>query len=58
MLKKAASGVLASFSPSTYPRVRLGASLAAALLDGLFEHPVSVQVGVWGIMSRRLVEEE
>ncbi len=32
MLKKSASFVLASFRPSTY-------SLAAALLDELFEHP-------------------
>jgi hypothetical protein len=40
MLKKTASGVLASFKPSTYPRgYASGLSLAAALLDGLFEHP-------------------
>jgi hypothetical protein len=40
MLKKTASGVLASFKPSTYPRgYASGPSLAAALLDGLFEHP-------------------
>jgi len=39
MLKKSASGVLASLSDSTYRSVRLAASLAAALLDGLFEHP-------------------
>jgi len=37
MLKKPASVVLASFRPSTYPQgVRLGSSLAAALLDGPF----------------------
>ena len=42
MLKKTASSVLASFRPSTYPKVRLGPSLAAALLDGLFEHPAGV----------------
>jgi len=40
MLKKTASGVLASFRSSTYPRgYASGPSLAAALLDGLFEHP-------------------
>jgi hypothetical protein len=40
MLKKSASGVLASFRPSTYPRgYASGPSLAAALLDSLFEHP-------------------
>ncbi len=39
MLKKSASGVLASLRGSTYRRVRLASSLAAALLDGLFEHP-------------------
>jgi hypothetical protein len=40
MLKKATSSVLASLRPSTYPRgYAFGSSLAAALLDGLFEHP-------------------
>jgi hypothetical protein len=40
MLKKVASFVLASFRSSTYPRgYASGSSLAAALLDGLFEHP-------------------
>jgi hypothetical protein len=39
MLKKSASGVLASFRGSTYRSVRLASSLAAALLGGLFEHP-------------------
>jgi hypothetical protein len=40
MLKKSASGVLASFRSSTYPRgYASGSSLAAALLDGLFEYP-------------------
>ena len=39
MLKKSASGVLASLSGSTYQSVRLTSSLAAALLDSLFEHP-------------------
>jgi len=39
MLKQSASGVLASLRGSTYRSVRLASSLAAALLDGLFEHP-------------------
>src|ERR1041385_4123156 len=42
MLKKSASGVLASLRGSTYRSVRLASSLAAALLDGLFEHPEGV----------------
>src|SRR6187399_2484042 len=37
--KKSASGVLASLRGSTYRSVRLASSLAAALLDSLFEHP-------------------
>ena len=52
MLKKSASGVLASRRGSTYQPVRLAASFAAALLDGLFEHPVvvlaAVPLGVFG----------
>jgi len=39
MLKKSASSVLASLKDSTYRSVRLIFSLAAALLDSLFEHP-------------------
>jgi hypothetical protein len=39
MLKKSASIVLASLRGSTYRSVRLATSLAAALLDGLFEQP-------------------
>jgi hypothetical protein len=39
MLKKSVSIVLASLRGSTYRSVRLASSLAAALLDGLFEHP-------------------
>ena len=39
MLKKSASGVLASLRGSTYRSVRLASLLAAALLNGLFEHP-------------------
>jgi hypothetical protein len=42
MLKKSASGVLASLRGSTYRRVRLASSLAAALLDSHFEHPDAV----------------
>ena len=38
MLKKSASVVLASLRGSTYRSVRLASSLAAALLDDLFEH--------------------
>jgi hypothetical protein len=41
MLKKAPSVVLASLKACDVPqRVRLGSSLAVALLGGLFEHPV------------------
>jgi hypothetical protein len=39
MLKKSASVVLTSLRSSTYRSVRLASSLAAALLDDLFEHP-------------------
>jgi hypothetical protein len=39
MLKKSASGVLTSLRDSTYRSVRLASSLAAALLNSLFEHP-------------------
>jgi hypothetical protein len=39
MLKKSASGVLAALRDSTYRSVRLASSLAAALLNGHFEHP-------------------
>jgi hypothetical protein len=39
MLKKAASFVLAALSGSTYGRVRFASLLAAAALDGLFDHP-------------------
>jgi hypothetical protein len=41
MLKKSASSVLASLRGSTYRSVRLASSLAAALLNGHFEHPAS-----------------
>jgi hypothetical protein len=46
MLKKSASGVLASLRGSTYRSVRLASSLAAALLDGLFEHPEGIVTSV------------
>jgi hypothetical protein len=39
MLKKSSIGVLVSLRGSTYRSVRLASSLAAALLDSLFEHP-------------------
>jgi hypothetical protein len=43
MLKKSASGVLASLRGSPYRSVRLASSLAAALLDSHFEHPENFQ---------------
>ena len=42
MLKKSGGGVLASLRGSTYRSVRLTSSLAAALLDSLFEHSEGV----------------
>jgi hypothetical protein len=39
MLKKSASGVLASLRSSTYRTYAFASSLVAALLDSLFEHP-------------------
>jgi hypothetical protein len=42
MLKKFASGVLASLRGSTYRSVRFASSLAAALPDSLFEHPTGM----------------
>jgi hypothetical protein len=44
MLRKAASGVLASLRGSTYRSVRLASSLAAALLNSIFEHPEATEV--------------
>jgi hypothetical protein len=46
MLKKSASGVLASLRGSTYRSVRLASSLAAALLDGLSEQPAGHSVSI------------
>jgi hypothetical protein len=49
MLKISASGVLASFRPSTYPGgYAFGPSLATALLNGYFEHPVEYKIVVIG----------
>jgi hypothetical protein len=46
MLKMSANCVLASIKVSTYAKtVRLDLSLAAALLDGRFEHPATIVVG-------------
>jgi hypothetical protein len=42
-LKTTASGVLASLNASTYWKVRIGISLAAALLDGHFEQPAGMK---------------
>jgi len=42
MLKKSASGVLASLRGSAYRSVRFASSLAADLLDSLFEHPEGI----------------
>jgi hypothetical protein len=60
MLKQSASRVLASFRPSTYPRgYASGPSLAAALLDSLFEHPERVfssRATRAGIFSRNLFD--
>jgi hypothetical protein len=39
MLEKSSSGVLAPLRGSMYRSVRFTSSLAAALLEGLFEHP-------------------
>jgi hypothetical protein len=39
MLKNSASFIIASLRSSTYRSIRLASSLAAALLNGLFEHP-------------------
>jgi len=43
LLKTTASCVLASLNASTYRKVRLGISLAAALLDGHFEQPAGMK---------------
>jgi hypothetical protein len=43
MLKNAADCVLASLNASTYWKVRLGISLAAALSGDAFEHPAALR---------------
>jgi hypothetical protein len=58
MLEKSASGVLASLRGSTYRSVRLASSLAAALLDGLFEHPETIVTSVpWGTFIQHFVHK-
>jgi hypothetical protein len=44
MLKKSASGFLASLRSSTYRNVCLASSLIAALMDSLFEHPAGGEI--------------
>jgi hypothetical protein len=53
MLKKSASFVLASLRSSTYRGVRLASSLAAALLDGLFEHPTRCSPVLVDVVDQR-----
>jgi hypothetical protein len=55
MLKKSASGVLASLRGSTYRSVRLASSLAAALLDGLFEHPSGLSFHVPDVQALNIL---
>jgi len=57
MLKKTASIVLASLRGSTYRSVRLACSLAAALLDGLFEHPAPRHEGNVGQAPSRMLKK-
>ena len=54
MLKKSASGILASFRGSTYRSVRLAFSLAAALLDGHFEHPAWCILGIPDVQTSEI----
>ena len=54
MLKKSASGVLAALRGSTYRSVRLASSLAAALLDGLFEHPAWCTPVILGVQTSEI----
>jgi hypothetical protein len=56
MLKKSASGVLTSLRGSTYRNVRLASSLAAALLDSLFEHPASLSLGAENLPYQRFTK--
>ncbi len=58
MLKKSASIVLASLRGSTYRSVRLASSLAAALLDSLFEHPETIETSApYGRFIRSFVHK-
>jgi hypothetical protein len=54
MLKKSASFVLASLRGSTYRSVRLASSLAAALLDSLFEHPAERAPVISNILTNEI----
>ena len=54
MLKKSASGVLASLRGSTYRSVRLASSRAATLLVGLFEHPARSTRPVPQVRNRKI----
>ena len=54
LLTKAASGVLAARRGSTYCRVRLAPPLAAALLDGRSEQPVTISVIVGECSGMRI----
>jgi hypothetical protein len=51
LLKNSASGVLASLRDSTYRSVRIASSLAAALLDGLFEQPACAAENVRDLLQ-------
>jgi len=55
MLKKSTSVVLASLRGSTYRSVRLASSLAAALLDGLFEYPAGRPLIVLDVRTNELL---
>jgi hypothetical protein len=58
MLKKSASGVLASLRGSTYRSVRLASSLTEALPDGLFEHPETILTSTpYGRFQRHFVHK-
>ena len=58
MLKKSSSFVLASLRGSTYRSVRLASSLAAALLDGLFEHPADYSGTITFVSSQHRVAQK
>ncbi|OYT19621.1 MAG: hypothetical protein CCU26_10685 [Nitrospira sp. UW-LDO-01] len=58
MLKKSSSGVLASLRGSTYRGVRLAPSLAAALLDGFFEHSEVESATVRSLIAQRCAKQK